>query len=115
MDNRVFQNWRLPESPQNALMRGLEMQRAQQGNALQAMQMQGIQQQQAERQAAAERQRAIEGAYRNALETPLQQAGAAGMTRPTPQNAAALGQMQPRFNQQRLAQELMGEIGRAHV
>lgn len=94
-----------PES--NALLRGLQMQGARQGNALNALKLQSAQQQMAEQQAAVQRQQAIEQAYRNALETPLQQAGAAGMTRPTPANAAAIGQMQPRFNPQRLAQELM--------
>lgn len=57
MDNRVFQNWRLPESPQNALMRGLEMQRAQQGNALQQYQLQALIQRQ-QQEAAAQAQAA---------------------------------------------------------
>lgn len=44
---------RAPESPENALMRGLEIQRARQGNALQALQMQAYEQ--AQREAAAQR------------------------------------------------------------
>lgn len=40
------------ESPQNALMRGLETQRAQQGNALQSMQLQALMQRQQQEQAA---------------------------------------------------------------
>lgn len=95
------------ESRANALMRGLEVRNQQQGSALNALKLQAFQQAQVDELAKAQRQQAIEQAYRNALETPLQQAGAAGMTRPTPANAAAIGQMQPRFNPQRLAQELM--------
>lgn len=94
------------EPRENALMRGLEIQRARQGNALQEMQMQAYQQQQAEAQRQREQAMGVQNAYRNALEMPLQQAAAQGMTRPTPGNAAALGQMAPRLNQQRLAQEL---------
>lgn len=64
--------------------------------------------QQEERAAAQARQQAIEGAYRNAIESPLDQAGAAGMTRPTPENAAAMAGMSPRINQQKLLSGLMG-------
>ena len=52
-DTSVFrQQWRLPETQQNALLRGLETQRAQQGNALQSMQLQALMQRQQQEQAA---------------------------------------------------------------
>ena len=99
MDNRVFQNWRLPESPQNALMRGLEMQRAQQGNALQNMQIQALiqrqQQEQAERARMQQFVQSIPSPQMSASQNAL--AGGGG---PTVGNAQRMQPVDPRLQMQ---------------
>ena len=72
-------------------------------------QLEAAKAQQAERAAAAAQQQRLKDVYRGAIESPLDQAGAAGMTRPTPANASALSGMAPRFNQQKLLAGMMQE------
>ena len=90
-----------PES--NALMRGLEVQRARQGNALQQMQMQDLHEQrqlaiQQAQEAAAQRARAR--AFAQSLPAPQMaaaQQALAGGGGPTQANAAAMPAVDPRL------------------
>lgn len=82
------------ETPQNALMRGLQMQGAQQENALMRMKMQAVQQQQAEQ--AQQRQR-LE-AFQQSLPSPQMQAAQQGLQGgggPTRANAARMPAVDP--------------------
>ena len=105
MDNfRAFQNWRQPQTPQNALMQGLEVQRAQQGNALQQYQLQALMQRAQQEQAAqAKQQQFVQGlpspqmmASQNAL------AGGGG---PTVGNAQRMQPVDPRLQMQHSAMQ----------
>jgi hypothetical protein len=70
------------ESPQNALMRGMEMQRAQQGNALQNMQMQAFMQRQQQEQQQAQRAQADQGLMSRLLGMPVEGQMPQGMQGP---------------------------------
>ena len=99
-DTSVFrQQWRLPETQQNALLRGLETQRAQQGNALQSMQLQALMQRQQQEQAAqAKMQQFVQG-----LPSPRMQASQnalAGGGGPTVANAQRMAPVDPRLQMQ---------------
>lgn len=87
------------QSPQNALLQGLEMQRAQQGNALQSMQLQAlIQRQQQEQAAQAQQQQFVRG-----LPSPQMQASQnalAGGGGPTVANAQRMQPVDPRLQMQ---------------
>lgn len=95
-DTSIFHRYQnTVESPVNALMRGLEVQRAQQGNALQSMQMQALIQKQRDEQ----QQRAQQQAFIHGIPSPQMasaQNALAGGGGPTMANAQRMQPVDPR-------------------